>query len=99
MKLPLKSPGSYDCSCINGYFEDAASGLCVDIDECVLGIDNCDTDNGASCTNTEGSFACSCPENFGGAGTISDPCTGGLKFVDFNPCGVPSNNPVRGPRR
>ena len=67
--------GSFDCQCNDGYFEDASSGLCVDIDECILEIDNCDTDNDAICTNTEGSFDCSCPEGFGGAGTTDDPCT------------------------
>lgn len=76
------TPGSFSCSCIDGYFEDSSSGICVDIDECALAIDNCDAASSATCTNTEGSFSCSCPENFGGAGTTDDPCTDTLGECD-----------------
>ena len=38
-----------------------------EIDECILGLDNCD-DN-ATCTNTIGSFTCTCNVDFFGDGT------------------------------
>ena len=41
--------------------------LCpVDIDECVTGADNCDTN--ATCTNNPGSLVCSCNHGYTGDG-------------------------------
>ena len=42
-----------------------------DIDECVLGTDNCDEN--AACTNTAGSFTCACNTGYSGDGVT---CTG-----------------------
>ncbi|KAI8481558.1 transmembrane receptor protein tyrosine kinase [Branchiostoma belcheri] len=43
----------------------------TDIDECTAGIDNCDTQ--ATCTNTDGSFNCTCNSGYTGDGvTCSD---------------------------
>ena len=39
----------------------------ADIDECETGSDNCDEK--AQCTNTEGSFTCSCDSGYTGDGT------------------------------
>ena len=38
----------------------------TDIDECALGTDNCDAT--ATCTDTEGSFNCTCNPGFEGDG-------------------------------
>ena len=44
----------------------------TDVDECALGTDNCHVD--ATCSNTEGSFACACNSGYTGDGTSS--CVG-----------------------
>ena len=58
------SPGGYSCTCQPGY---TGNGLpngtrCTDINECVEGTGpNCvATGSGGVCTNSVGSFACSC---------------------------------------
>ena len=38
----------------------------TDINECVLGVDQCTTN--ATCSNTEGSYECSCNTGFTGDG-------------------------------
>ncbi|KAI6659380.1 hypothetical protein LOD99_15051 [Oopsacas minuta] len=48
------------CKCCAGYRLDNNSLHCVDVDECVESIDNCQM----NCQNTEGSFQCSCSEGF-----------------------------------
>lgn len=45
----------------------------TDLDECVVGLDNCD--GNAACTNTDGSFTCTCRAGFDGDGTT---CSGGM---------------------
>ena len=39
----------------------------LDIDECVLDTSDCDTN--AMCTNTNGSFTCTCNDGYNGTGT------------------------------
>ena len=46
------------CSCGEGYALDADGRSCNDINECLLGTDDCD--ELASCTNTAGSWTCKC---------------------------------------
>ena len=41
-----------------------------DIDECTDGIDNCDSK--AMCSNTEGSFTCTCGKGYTGDGVTCD---------------------------
>ena len=50
----------------------------LDIDECASSLDNCHDD--AFCTNTPGSFTCSCSEGFTGSDVI---CTGKYLQVTF----------------
>ena len=45
--------------------------LSLDVDECALGINNCSPN--AYCTNTAGSYYCTCKSGFSGSGYI---CTG-----------------------
>ncbi|MGN6107627.1 MAG: choice-of-anchor M domain-containing protein [Kofleriaceae bacterium] len=58
--------------CPHGYVEQGET--CVDLDECAAD-DPCDPR--ATCTNTEGSFACTCPAGWTGDGTACapEPCT------------------------
>ena len=48
-----------------------------DIDECLESLDNCDMDL-ANCTNTIGSFNCTCIDGFTGDGVN---CTSKIEFV------------------
>ena len=56
---------------------DKCTADCTDIDECIAGTDNCDTN--ATCTNTVGSFTCACNNGYAGDGvtcTDIDGCAG-----------------------
>lgn len=58
-------------------FDVMTSEICclfpVDINECELGTDECDAN--ANCTNTIGSYNCTCNEGFTGEGS-NGTCTG-----------------------
>ena len=47
----------------------------LDIDECAEGTDDCDDDTRAVCTNTNGSYTCTCKSGFSGSGA-SGTCKG-----------------------
>jgi hypothetical protein len=53
--------------------------LCLDIDECSDGSDNCD-DTNAMCMNTQGSFTCMCNVGFSGDGVT---CEGTCRNCGF----------------
>ena len=81
--------GSFMCTCTAGYTGDGVTcaGIAgstvltcykfchdnyyTDINECTMGTDNCAPE--ATCTNTEGSFSCTCNQVYTGSGTS---CTG-----------------------
>ena len=54
--------GNYSCSCKDGWTLSVSTNECHDVDECILGMDDCDVF--ASCINTYGSYKCQCLEGF-----------------------------------
>src|SRR5690606_9691938 len=69
----LDDDGAALCICPSGWSLDPTSQACVDIDECDLGTHDCDEH--ATCTNTEGSFECTCETGYSGDGkTCTSQC-------------------------
>ncbi|XP_056151063.1 thrombomodulin-like [Lampris incognitus] len=86
------------CECPDGYIRDTRNGtsMCVDIDECVIER-QCDH----TCTNTYGSYKCSCDEGFEliegylcksngmDSNTASHATTGAPRRTSIHPTAVP----------
>ena len=54
----------------------------IDIDECIRSTDNCDTN--AVCTNTHGSFTCTCQSGYAGNGvTCNGKLLSEIRHVDL----------------
>ena len=61
--------GNYSCSCREGFtFSGLTNENCQDVDECILGLDDCDTF--ATCINTNGNFTCECLPGFEDKGRV-----------------------------
>ena len=74
------TPGSYTCACLTGFDGDGFD--CVDIDECLLGVDNCQQ----NCINLPGTFACACDRGYQESGENcddNDECNLGTHNCDF----------------
>lgn len=72
-----------DCVCQQGFFRfNAASPNCLDENECQDGFPN-NCDRFASCTNTVGSYVCSCNDGYEDAPTSTTP---GTDCVNINEC-------------
>ncbi|KAF6016505.1 hypothetical protein EB796_025191 [Bugula neritina] len=60
----LKRNGVDTCTCNPGYSLDSAdNSTCIDIDECATNTSSCDKNLGV-CENVEGSYTCSCLNDF-----------------------------------
>ncbi|KAG6715296.1 hypothetical protein I3842_05G243400 [Carya illinoinensis] len=67
---PPEGVDGYRCKCKEGYEGNPyLHDGCQDIDECQVREPACNAT--AKCTNTEGSFTCSCPDGYGGDGNIN----------------------------
>ena len=75
------TPGSFQCSCNNGFSLSSNGRTCVDNDECTANTDDCSQ----ICTNTAGSFSCSCNSGF----TLA---TDGRTCVEINECTLGTHN-------
>ncbi|XP_077993986.1 uncharacterized protein LOC144447778 [Glandiceps talaboti] len=53
---------SFVCTCNSGYELHPNGRNCLDIDECYINIDDCDTK--ATCTNTDGGYYCTCNDGY-----------------------------------
>eukprot|EP00494_Astrolonche_serrata_P024328 UN24586 len=79
--------GTFRCECKTGFTKkevcsDTCSLYCADIDECEEGIHNCH--GKALCTNTPGSYSCSCLKGYKGTGRICE---------DVDECALPWSDP------
>ncbi|XP_065180412.1 fibrillin-1-like [Sycon ciliatum] len=72
------SDTSIQCSVVGGIADFHSAPTCDDIDECTAGVDDCDAM--ASCSNTIGSFECSCKSGYYGNGTSCEEC----QFSEMN---------------
>ena len=59
-KKCVNQPGTYKCDCLPGYQKLQNPERCEDINECTAGTDLCEQ----TCTNTVGSYGCSCNTNY-----------------------------------
>ena len=87
--------GPWICTspCMAGYYRDSASWKmgeetqCLNLDECSNGTHNCDASGNATCSDTTGSFTCSCDAGYSGDGVTCsnvNECSTGQHNCDSN---------------
>ena len=90
----FNTPGSFECYCQEGFipvkneqkerqFQVGPDEICVDLDECTIGMHMCPHEK--TCINTVGSFKCKCGEGFRSEGKSCedvDECKEGLDTCD-----------------
>ncbi|XP_063713010.1 uncharacterized protein LOC134841143 isoform X2 [Symsagittifera roscoffensis] len=83
----------YDCRCESGFEKkrDPATGKvkCVDVDECKNPL-ACDSN--AECTNTEGTYTCTCNTGYFGNGLLCEPLCGPLTCGPYKTCEISADN-------
>lgn len=82
-------PGSYHCSCPEGYRLLPDGRDCEDVDECLLQQHNCS--HGSICINTGGAFQCVTPECPPSHGNVSYVKTSPFQ-CERNPCPMDSRS-------
>ncbi|PIK57300.1 hypothetical protein BSL78_05808 [Apostichopus japonicus] len=69
--------GGFSCVCRDGFLT-SADDICVDIDECSTGVDDCHLFTNTLCKNTIGHFVCACVDGFvrnpSGACSLLEEC-------------------------
>ncbi|XP_074917302.1 adhesion G protein-coupled receptor E5-like [Chelonoidis abingdonii] len=87
-------PGSYNCTCSNGYklssgkanFKNASENSCQDIDEC-QGPSPADCGHHANCTNVAGSYYCTCSDGYeSSSGKANFTLASGDSCQDIDEC-------------
>ncbi|MEE6474864.1 hypothetical protein FKM82_010521 [Ascaphus truei] len=91
----INIPGSYRCSCPNGYKIIGEGKSCEDIDECNAAQHNCT--RGTMCINTAGGFQCVYPECPKSNGNISYVKTSPTQ-CERNPCPMDSRSCHHAPK-
>jgi hypothetical protein len=76
----VNTPGSYHCSCPDGFLLDEDGITCHDVDECQCMNNGCQH----SCVNEVGSYSCACDRGF----ILAD---GGFMCLDVDECSVLHN--------
>eukprot|EP00736_Rhodelphis_marinus_P010899 Rmarinus@m.552 len=82
---PAASAYVVNCTCDVGF--DGEPGMaCGDVDECTTGAHSCDVN--AGCTNTTGSFTCTCLGQYAGNGTFCSDAATLTPVVNLPPSNV-----------
>ena len=71
------SPTSNQCTCAEGLIYDEQTKICADVDECLL--EN-ECDENSACTNSKGSYSCSCRPGYFGDGKTCEVQGGSKTF-------------------
>ena len=81
--VDLRAMGSTVQVCLDQFLgrQDVTLLMCTDIDECQRDLDNCDIN--AECSNTVGSFHCTCNMGYTGTGIMSDCSKFHTSLFDF----------------